>query len=247
MTECRQYDLAGYMFPASALAKAYVRSILHKYPIGEQLDRNDQEVLLDVLRLHPKAEEKFGAGADHLTVESCTYTEVQTRHFVLHRRDGSGEDFSYIKCLDSPQSILMAEVLGALQQSIKIQLQEYKKMEFQAASEFDMQPICPITDASLEPRTCFVDYERPRTLRRIMERWLMTEGLVLEEVDLVQGYTGETVMGDQYQERSWQQFHRQHARLMVVSKDVLPKLPPPPSAVGAESGAPRRRRQQPQE
>jgi hypothetical protein len=65
--------------------------------------------LQHLLQRHPDAQRKIGCGisyfsASHNLMPGCYHT---TKHFVLHRQDGSSTDFSYKKCLDSKQQQLL--------------------------------------------------------------------------------------------------------------------------------------------
>lgn len=56
------------------------------------------DLLLQLLALHPKSEEKIGCGVSFFTTEDSPVKRGQ-KFFLIRRTDGSIEDFSYIKCL----------------------------------------------------------------------------------------------------------------------------------------------------
>jgi len=61
----------------------------------------EKEAILDLVRKgHQKAAAKIGIGVDKVVVKQHPIFET-TRCFFLVRSDGTEEDFSYIKCIDS--------------------------------------------------------------------------------------------------------------------------------------------------
>ncbi|KAH7423403.1 hypothetical protein KP509_12G053900 [Ceratopteris richardii] len=79
-----------------------VRRILHhRYKDGEKLSEEDMHFLIEnVLIYHPKREEKIGCGIAAIKIgHNVKYPE--SRCFILCRKDGTTEDFSYNKCLQN--------------------------------------------------------------------------------------------------------------------------------------------------
>ncbi|PON67609.1 DNA-directed RNA pol I, largest subunit [Trema orientale] len=72
--------------------------ILHKYHINERLDDEDKSTLMMALYFHPKRDAKIGSGAQDIKVGYHSKHQ-NSRCFMLVRKDGTVEDFSYHKCL----------------------------------------------------------------------------------------------------------------------------------------------------
>jgi hypothetical protein len=75
---------------------ARLKSMLHKYDIGDKVSAADAEVLQAALALHPDASAKVGSGITHFSVRSADFG---TKCFWVNRTDGSSEKFSYRSCI----------------------------------------------------------------------------------------------------------------------------------------------------
>lgn len=69
------------------------------------LDSDGGKFLNELLQNHPRVAEKVGRGISHFVVEFSTVGSLSrlppSKHFVLHRVDGTSTDFSYNKCINS--------------------------------------------------------------------------------------------------------------------------------------------------
>ena len=70
--------------------------MLYRHALLEPIAGDDNAFLLELLKKHPRAVEKIGAGVKHFTVENA---KGGTRCFYVIRADGSRSDFSFMKCL----------------------------------------------------------------------------------------------------------------------------------------------------
>ncbi|KAK9810101.1 hypothetical protein WJX72_004940 [[Myrmecia] bisecta] len=91
--------LAQHRCGSKIKAKELVTALLRHYPIGSVVSPRDTPVVMALLQLHPRATEKIGVGVDHFSVQSYYDGSEKSKHFYLHRLDGSHTDFSYRKCL----------------------------------------------------------------------------------------------------------------------------------------------------
>ena len=87
--------IAGDTYTKLAL-EVRVRCLLHQAQLGVELDTPDQAFMLDVLRRHPEAESKIGAGIRAIRI---TTSQWGNRCFEAMRVDGTSVEFSYLKCL----------------------------------------------------------------------------------------------------------------------------------------------------
>ncbi|CAJ1417617.1 unnamed protein product [Effrenium voratum] len=77
--------------------KAWCQSLLKNYQDDEQISEQDQSYLLQLLSYHPRGKEK-GKGCQGIA--AGRHPTFDTRCFYV-LRDGSREDFSYIRCVDN--------------------------------------------------------------------------------------------------------------------------------------------------
>ncbi|KAL5554870.1 hypothetical protein UlMin_037106 [Ulmus minor] len=82
-----------------------LKRILHKYPINEKLNETDKSILMMALHFHPQVDAKIGVGAQDIKVGHHENYQ-NTRCFILERKDGTFEDFSYHKCIDGALEIV---------------------------------------------------------------------------------------------------------------------------------------------
>jgi hypothetical protein len=76
-----------------------IQTIRDSYDDGIPLRKSDKTFMLEILRMHPKAEIKFGCGINAIVVHTFI---GGSRCFFVIRADGTIEDFSYRKCLNMP-------------------------------------------------------------------------------------------------------------------------------------------------
>lgn len=88
--------IGPYHFSKKGEAAEFLKSMLHKYDVGDRVSAEDAEVLRAALALHPDATAKVGAGITHVSVRSADFG---TKCFWVNRVDGSSEKFSYKSCV----------------------------------------------------------------------------------------------------------------------------------------------------
>lgn len=77
-----------------------LRGILHnRYKMGDILHKEDKSIVMHALLYHPRSKEKTGVGIEEIKI-GFNPEFPQSRCFVVVRKDGSIEDFSYHKCLN---------------------------------------------------------------------------------------------------------------------------------------------------
>ncbi|WIA20641.1 hypothetical protein OEZ85_005021 [Tetradesmus obliquus] len=103
------FHIGPFTFNTKAAAKDRARSILYREPIGRTINNDDREefqILCYLLQRHPDVQQKLaGSEISHFSTitEETPGAWQATTHFILHRVDGTSEDFSFHKCLDAKQ------------------------------------------------------------------------------------------------------------------------------------------------
>lgn len=77
-------------------AVAYLKTMLHRYDVGDRVNAADAIVLKAALARHPEAEEKIGAGVKDFSVRSADFG---SKCFWVNRTDGTTAKFSYHACI----------------------------------------------------------------------------------------------------------------------------------------------------
>jgi hypothetical protein len=109
-------------YRTKSAAQEAVRTILRRYPPGTVVDlEDDRRLLLDLLDMHPEAEEKIGPGVEGFAVAAAE----RGRHpgFQVIRTDGSRLDFSYQACLRPPSH--RQQVLNVMRDEVKDDVNAY--------------------------------------------------------------------------------------------------------------------------
>lgn len=92
--------LCGRSWSTRAELNAECRSILQRYPEdGSQLEGDDASLMRELLRYHPRGEEKWQRCK---AVAVGTHPSFERRcFFVVRKHKGGREDFSYARCVDN--------------------------------------------------------------------------------------------------------------------------------------------------
>jgi hypothetical protein len=92
----KSHRIGPHTFDTQAAAVTFIQEVLYRHPLLGPISGDDHAFLLELLKKHPHAAEKVGAGVKHFTVENA---KGGTRCFYVTRVDGSRSDFSFMKCL----------------------------------------------------------------------------------------------------------------------------------------------------
>lgn len=92
----KPHTIGLHTFDTQAAAVAFIQEVLYRHPLLEPITSDDHAFLLELLKKHPRAAEKIGAGVNYFTVEKA---KGGTQCFYITRIDGSRSEFSFMKCL----------------------------------------------------------------------------------------------------------------------------------------------------
>lgn len=212
MSRAKSIVVGDLQFPTKASAKGHFRAIRDRYHDGERLNVEDQGVVIDLLGLHPESSSKVGCGIAFFTVE----TEMEfgrTRHFVIHRIDGSYTDFSFHSCIDGRST--RRDVLEALRRAVAAQIVEFRERYF-ADAPFSR---CPLSGEPISRNSYHVDHAPPSKFIVLVESWLGRQSLSLEQVQITPPGDAQIVaeMTCPEQRGSWTGFHFQESKLRMLS------------------------------
>lgn len=198
-------------FPTKKAAEDICREILYGYSLGTVIsDRGHHEFLSDLLRLHPDTDEKIGQGIGHFEIRRNPVYPKQRTLFVV-RTDGAETDFSFLKCLT--HTTQRKDVLIAMREAVSDQVMAVARAAFASGGPV----ICPVTGDVLPTIThAHVDHAEP-TFDVMASTWVSGEGgwdsIAVVSAD---GMIGAR-FGTQVQRDRWVEYHRQYAKLRVVS------------------------------
>ena len=197
-------------FETQTEARQFIREILNTTAWGVALQGEVHEFVRSLLDRHPRAAEKIGSGVGFFTVNSDGNGD---RCFYIHRLDGGEpQHFSYQKSLLGKDD-LRSLVAGALNRAVDEQIWAFRDSELAKGTH-----ICPYTGALITKGSYHVDHPNP-TFFELHTQWLSQSGLQITDIQLSDGSDNEIGrrMMDPAQKESWQQFHRAHALLRLLS------------------------------
>lgn len=94
-----QYSLGGKQFGTWKAVSDHARAVLHRSLPGVALEGGDAAFVRDLFSFHPEAVVKAGSGIDFFYV--AVIPAWGTRNFHLCRSDGTFDNFSIKKCVES--------------------------------------------------------------------------------------------------------------------------------------------------
>lgn len=213
MPRSKPVHIGSTIFPSKKAAKECYRAIRDRYPDGVEIRGLDHSLLLELVEIHPEAAQKFGVGIDHFTVE-VDQEFGTTRHFVIHRSDGTSTDVSFNSAIDGRNR--NADRLEALRRAIAPQITRFAQAKLDT-----IEPLaCPFTEEQITIDNYHVDHEAPATFQKLSTDWLAMEGIGLEAVEITPPADNQYVceMTNQNQRISWETYHTEYARLRLLSK-----------------------------
>ena len=209
-------------FPSKKAAKDFFRNMRDAYKDGVPIKVEDDAILRDLVSCHPDAIQKYGTGIDYFTV-ATEYRPGRTRHFVIHRMDGTKTDFSFAKPIDGPNK--RRDCLAALRAAISDQIMDFKNEAFGASP----QVRCAQTDELLTKNEAHVDHQPPHEFLKLVMAWMAHENIDFDDIALVPQVDDRigSRLQDEAQECRWRLFHQRHAHLRILSKKANLSAPKP--------------------
>lgn len=211
-----RYEIAGTVYPTQAAVRQRASQILNTR-LGEVHDPAARAFVIGLLEHHPFASDVIGTGVKRVLVK--TVQPFGTRGFWVDRTDGTGTDFSYLKCLrpTKPRDTFNA----ACRTAVRDQIQWARTIQFGANITIQ----CPVSGELITRDTSHVDHAVPWTFQAIVDAYLASNPVDLATVAYV-GYSatnhldGQIVrqFQDETLARSFAEFHAGRATLRVVSR-----------------------------
>jgi hypothetical protein len=210
----QSFSLGGVLYPTKTAATARLRAILNNAPLSREItDEADFATLLDLIHLHPEAEEKIGAGVRSFEVRVDPVWK--TRQFWVLRDDGTETDFSFVVCLSPKLGSPEANARRALRNEIEPQIASFRAERCAGGGVV----VDEVTGQPIPPGLLHIDHASP-TFDTIQRAWLAARKLELVAIETTGHGDGETVilLADRELARDWQRYHLDHARLRCVAR-----------------------------
>ena len=191
-------------------ALAVLKEILNKYYIGDTLNECDFRTVVDVLEYHPERDDKVGCGIKSIQiVKEEVYGH---RRFDLVRTDGSRQDFSYIKSLQS-DNLHFKDVMNAMRFCVLDQVRGFKNDAYGNKKYVR----CAITGLNMQKKDAHTDHKPPLTFDMLVFNFLRERQLRIEDIQVEDtAFVSCLDLADKTIKAEWQQYHEENAQLQVV-------------------------------
>lgn len=187
-----------------------IKEILNKYPLESNLNENDFKTVIDALDYHPNKDEKIGCG---VTAIKIVKEEIYGhRRFDLIRKDGSRQDFSYIKSLTA-SNLHFKDVMHAMRYSILDQVREFKNSLYGNKKYVR----CAITGLNIQKKDAHTDHKSPFEFNVLAFNFLKQKQIKIRDVKIENtAFVACVDFSDKILKAEWQHYHKEHAQLQIV-------------------------------
>lgn len=206
--------LGGKVFDNKTRVVEYAKAVLNESPLGE-LTGEARSVMAEIFSFHPEADTKFGVGISKIEIRINYDYGSASRGFWIVRLDGSETDISYKKCFQS-ERVYRNQFLSACRFAIKEHVNAFRDDFFRLA----VKPTCALTGVPITPNNSHVDHAPPYTFSRIVESFVVLNGLNIDSPGLcLSGFDGLLIptFADSLLRDKFVQFHNNLASLRVIS------------------------------
>lgn len=203
------YWLGPFEYKSKKALLDALKSYLQSAPSGVVTNGHAIKKLHLLIAMHPDSERKIGVGVDHFEIRRNALGAGSG--FWLVRSDGSEDSFSYERCITGVAQSSHGKVCEALRFVVRPQMHAFRD-----AMGLPVQ--CSVTGVDIVNRKeLHIDHKNPF--------WLLLEQFSHErEVDLsvleTRGNGERLELVDEEVSGAFEEFHRQHAELQPVLKDV---------------------------
>lgn len=212
MKKWNQIGRLNFKYKKDAIT--YYKNILNSYEFHELLDESDFGDVLDLLKIHPNAQEKIGIGIKKITVEK---TRHNTKCFNAIRFDSSSEIFSYIKCINgdlSPLEKFSKTCRDAISNDMRL-----LKLSFFKENSQKGRVKCQETGELSLWEDLNIDHRQPNTFSVIVDRFIELHGIDLTSIEYVESIDNVYSFKDDGLAEKFRKYHKEKANLRLVRKN----------------------------
>jgi hypothetical protein len=227
-----QISLADRQFPDKATVRRYCSSILSSQPVGGRLPDDIAKFLIAVIKHHPRALEKLGAGVRCLRV--AAHPIYRSRMFVIERVDGTLTDFSFLDAIagigrpandndpTTPPPTSRRDFARAARNAIREQVEMFRTAAQLTSDDRLGHVRCAVSNRLLPIDECDVDHEAPWDFRSIVEAFVTERHVEIANVPIAGYGDGETERRfvDKAFAGDFARYHLARASLRIVARSI---------------------------
>ena len=205
--------------------KDYVKGVLYRVKKGEPLTGINRKVVDTIFRNHPNYEHKTQEQLYEIAARTSSGPNKQYREFYIIREDGTKTDFSYTVAL-SGKTCRITSIKHTLRNTVQQQIWDAKVDYFEKNQDSKGYVVCPVTSLKMKYKESHIDHY-PVKFEAIVANWFSANGLSSATFALTDGGDNEIcmVVTDKELERSFYEYHKEHAKYRIVLAKVNLQAP----------------------
>lgn len=211
------YLIDDEVFSTKEMVRQRCRQILERTPDGQPVVDVDAAFLFALFQYHDEWVEKSLGGVRDLSTQTTIHG---TRCFIIRKHSRDEIDISFphtIRLLPSARSASLQpqglrDFRSGARVAIRQQIYEFRDQAFQVATT------CPITGEPLTRSNVAVDHIAPDTFDILLFRFCCQHQVNPLMIRIGSQGGVMAVIEDELLSLNWQEFHRHHARLRLISR-----------------------------
>ena len=212
--------LADKTFLSKNELSIWLKDLLKTATVPYKLSEEQRNVLVELLRYHPKASEKIGLGIKEIWIERNGPLLAGNR-FILVRTDDTRSDFSYKYCLGKDLPTHAQRVREAMRNAVRPYIMRYKEDYFSASKEQGGYAYCEISKQRLNSSEAEVDHQAPNTFEHLVQEFLKEQRIIFRDIFLkLNSETSRISLSDSKFKEQWINIHNQICQLTVIHKEI---------------------------
>ena len=223
------YSIGSQTFATKQEVTKRCQEIRDKTPDGDLVAPADFDFLISLFKFHDGWHEKAHPNVDAITTHTPEYGKNK-RGFLLIRNGASPkeEDISFvyaIKMIPSGRELIPQELLdfkAAARTAVHDQVWEFRDRALLTVKN------CPLKNLPLGRGNCEVYYPAPDTFESILCKFTQERKIRPLQTKIASRGTL-AIFQDENLSRDWAGYHRQHAKLMLVSEEGRRNAPKSPT------------------
>jgi len=210
-------EIGRHIFKTKKEALNHYKIILNSYEFGQILNEDDFNELIELLKIHPRSESKFGAGIQSIKIVKIP--KYNTKAFESQRIDNSTDIFSYINCLSDGIKKDKNAFAKACRQAVQEDLWNVKLAYFQKHSK-QGKVKCQETNELAIWEELVIDHRQPNTFSVIVDRFIELYQIDIQNINYIEDIECINKFEDEDIKQKFREYHKDKATLRIVKKNL---------------------------
>lgn len=211
-----RFEVGGLRFLGKKPAYTHLRKIVNSHTPGDILPPHEAELFLDIVRRHPRAEDKIGVGIKHFEIDRGV---GGTLCLKVVREDDTEDDISIKKCIYGNDT-KRRRVLRALRRAIVDDVADLRKQWFDRYAHGSRNGYmrCALSGKYIRTDQGHMDHIPPMTFEVIALTFMAHKGLDFDDLEFNDpAIHREERLRDQEMEDDFRQWHANLAQMRFIA------------------------------